>query len=152
MQPDTLHFTLPSSNTNPDQCKMYDTLRCIYYWSYITNDFFTTFGKSESCVIKENRHRHKCIMKLFLATWSSEFVDMDLLGPLPKTTQINQYFLAITYWYSKLTHAISTSNTTYAHTANVSLDHCLVPCYIPAYLLRENSPRFVSILFSSTSA
>ena len=61
-------------------------------------------------------------MKLFPATGPLEFLGMDLLGPLPRTHQGNEYVLVITDRFTKLCRSIPLRNNKAVTVATVFLD------------------------------
>lgn len=81
--------------------------------------------------------KHQRHMRLFPATGPLEFIALDILGPIPKTKDGNQYEILITDRYKKLPRAIPVTKTAVPHVAAVVLDHLIIPYGIQAYLLME---------------
>lgn len=77
-----------------------------------------------------------------------EFIAIEVLRPLPRTTSGNQYAIVITDRYSKVTRAIPTSKTASTHAANIFFEHWVIPYGIPKYLLTDNGPQFTSKFFA----
>lgn len=105
-----------------------------------------------SCARSSTKYRHKRSMHLFSASGSLEFGAMDIVGPLPKTTQGIQHISVISDCYSKLARAVPTSRTTATHVANVSIDHFLISYSISKYELADNGTQFVGKLFATVCA
>lgn len=75
---------------------------------------------------------------------------IDLLGPLPKTRNEDQFIIVITDRYSKLTSSVPISMTTAPYIASVMLNHCIIPYEIPNSILYDNGPQFVAELWKNT--
>jgi hypothetical protein len=75
-------------------------------------------------------------MKLFTPGAPFEFIAMDLLGPLPKTTSGNQYVMVIMDRYTKFSVAIPMKETTAGQSAMLYLIRgsptlvCRWSCYL----------------------
>lgn len=125
------------------QRKMYDTLWHSYRWPHMGSDVYATIAKCEGYIKNGNRLRHRHRMNFFPATGPLGFVAMDTLGPLPEKTIENQYVLAITDRFSKLSRTIPTSEKTSPNIANLLLHHMIIPFCRAAYLLTDNEPQFI---------
>lgn len=134
---------------HPGTRRMYDTHRQKIYWPHMANELYTTVAQCVSCVKNRNRLRHKRRLQLFMAVGPLDVVAMDILGPLLKTQQGNQYIVMITDKYSKLTRAIPNSKILSTHMSNIFLDHWIIPFGIPSYLLTDNGPQIVRKLFAT---
>ena len=90
----------------------------------MASDAFSTVRNCTSCTATRGTLvKNQKEIKLFPAAGPLEFVAMDLLGPLPKTTHRNQHFLVITDRFSKLTRCIPLRTTTASVVANAFLDN-----------------------------
>lgn len=69
---------------------------------------------------------------------------MDILRPLPKTSNENQFVSVITDRYSKITRAVLTFRTTVERIASMVIDHWIIPYGIFDYVLTENGTLFIS--------
>lgn len=86
-------------------------------------------------------------MTLFPTSSPLEFIATDILGPLPKTTNVIQFVIFKTDRYSKLTPALATSKTSATRSATIFYGNWILPPVTPAYLLQDNGTQFVSTLF-----
>lgn len=68
--------------------------------------------------VTERINRGQDIWKFFLANDPPEFIAMDILGPLPKSTNGNQFVVIMIEWYCKLTRAVPLQNMRDAHWAH----------------------------------
>lgn len=91
---------------------MYDMLQPHFYKPHMANDVFKILGKCRSCTLNESQVTHKWQLQLLPAARLLEFVVIDILEPLSKTSTRGQYVVIITDQVLKLTLAI--------HTATVS--------------------------------
>ena len=135
---------------HPGARRMYDTMRCEFYWPHMANDVYETVQRCESCAAtRGTQYTKQKHLRLFPANGPLEFVAMDILGPLPKTKQGNQFVVVLTDRYSKLTRAIPTGKTTATTVATIFVDHWVIPYGIPNYVLTDNGPQFVAKFFAS---
>ena len=88
-------------------------------------------------------------MKLFPATGPREFLAMDLLGPLPRSHQGNEYALVITDRFTKLCRSVTLRNTKAVTVATVFLDLRVYAYGAPSYVLTDNGPQFAAKLFEA---
>lgn len=101
-----------------EQC-MWKNMRHKVYWSYMGCDVYTTVTDCWKCA-------RNCVDK----TWAwhlnlspvrhpLKVIAMDILSPLKKTTNGNQFEGMMNDRYFKLTRAVPTSNTTVTYIANI---------------------------------
>lgn len=74
---------------------------------------------------------------------------MDILGPLPKKKQLNQFAVVMTDLYTKFNNALSATNTNATTVDFIFLEHWVVNCCILSQLLTENGPQLVSKFFAA---
>lgn len=141
----------PPTSGHSNQRRVHDTLRQTYYWPSMAKYLQKTVTQLASCARNGNQYRHKRSFQLHSAKGPLEFVAINILDPLPKTLQENQYMLVITYRYSNLTRAKTRSKTTVSHVANMLLDHWTVLFRIFNYPFTDNEPQVVSKFFESVS-
>lgn len=75
---------------------MNDRLRKHYYWRHMGNDIFTTVRLCQSCWKEAAETRPQRKLQLFSPAGPLEFLEMHILGPLPKTVSENQFVVLIT--------------------------------------------------------
>lgn len=131
-----------------EQRQMYDTLQHNFFWPYMANDVYNAVDQCSSCARNRNRNQHKQPLQLFSPTQPLHFVAMNILCPLPKTTNGNQYVTVIKNSSSKRTWATPSPKTTSTHFANIFLHHWIVPYGIPSFLLTDNGTQFVFKFFA----
>lgn len=98
---------------------------------------------------KEANQNKKKHLRLLPATEPLDSVAKDILGPLPRIADGNQYNAVITNRFSKLTRAIPTSAISWTLLANVFFENWIISFRIPSYLLTINGPQFVTTFFPS---
>lgn len=81
---------------------------------------------------------------LFRSSGPLELVTMEIVRPLPKTTNCHQLVIIITDRLSKLIGVVPTPKTDMKHIKNIFYDNWNVPYRIPTYLLTDNETQFVS--------
>lgn len=99
---------------------------------------------ARNCVRAMKTHH----LKFFHSSGPLEFT----LSPLPKTRTCNQFIIVMTDCFSKFIRVVPSTSTTAPHVASIFIDHWLVLCRIPAYLLTNSQPQFVFNFFMRLSA
>lgn len=129
--------------------RMYDSLRREYYWCIMAADVYITVQSCTDCPRLEMKFRLLRRLDLFPPNGSLEFVAIDILGPLPRTSSSNKFVFIITYMYSKVKRAVPTTNITSTQAANIFLNHWAIPYSIHDTILSNSAQQFVSKCFSS---
>ena len=103
---------------------MYQTLRRTFYWPSMALDGYHTVRLCSSCTSERiTLRKHETYLSLFPAQAPLEYVSIDILGPLPKTTDAQRYLLCITDRYSKMVRTIPLKNITAATVAKAFCEH-----------------------------
>ena len=119
----------------------------------MANDVFSVSRDCRSCAAaRGTRYKVQKHMKLFPATGPLEFLAMDLLGPLPRTHQGNEYVLVITDRFTKLCRSVPLRNTKAVAIATVFLDLWVYAYGAPSYVLTDNGPQFAAKFFEAVCA
>ena len=142
------HYTRLSGH--PGGIRMYYTLRREFYWPQMANDAFAVVGNCASCAqVRGTRYKAQKFLQLFPASGPLEFVAMDILGDLTRTSRHNRFVLVITDRFSKLTVAIPLRTITAAVVADAFLSHWVFKYGAPKYLLTDNGKQFAAKFFDS---
>lgn len=106
---------------------LHNNLRRNFHWPHMATDVdhIHIANQCASCARKNFRYHHQRRLLVYPASGPFDFHARDIVGPIPKTTQRNQYIHVITNQYLKLLKAITTSKTPATHVANSFLEHCL---------------------------
>lgn len=72
-----------------------------YYWLYLANELLVFKSNCMSCYQNESQYNHKWALQLFPACRPSEFLAMDIHGPLLNTACEDQYVIKRVNWYLK---------------------------------------------------
>lgn len=120
-----------------------------FFWPHIANDVYKTISTCSTCAW--NSALPKLIKELQLLPTNGplKFVAIDILGPLPRTRNENQYVIVMTDKYSKLTRAMQTGKTSSSHFGNVSFDSQVVLYFTPVYVQLKHGVKFNSKMFSA---
>ncbi len=143
----------PILQGHPRTTKMYDSLRQSFYWPMMFADVDHYVSKCTSCARSRGtpfKHQHP--LKLFPATQPLDEIAMDLIGPLPKTSNGKRHILVITDRYSKLSRAIPMAKTTAPHVAAVFMNNWVFPYGVPKSILTDNGPQFIAEFFEFVCA
>lgn len=87
------------------------------------NDVYRTAVDCHECTTSVSTLKRKGHLKQFRANEHLKFINMDILAPLPKTTNGNQFIFVITDRYTMLTWAIHSSKVTALHVMSMIFDH-----------------------------
>lgn len=120
------------------------------YWPFIGSDFIGQFSKFKSCVAAQGlntKKQHKT--KLLPPNVPVKDITIDVLEPLPKTRNGNQYISVITDIYSKLKLSIPMGKTTTPYMAAVLINHWIIPYGIPNIILSNNCSKFMAEFFKT---
>lgn len=102
----------------------------------MANYHYTTFSNCCKCARTRAGLKIKCYLELLPTSRPLQFVAMEILDPLPKTTTGSQFTVVITDWYTKRTREIPSSKTTAPHVASTFFDKRIVSYRIPAFFSR----------------
>lgn len=86
------------------------------------------------------------LVQLCVVFISTDIVDTEVLRLVWKTMPGIPYAMEITDLFPNKTSAILTLKTTSVHIANLFLDHSVVRCGIPMYLLADKRPLLKNII------
>jgi RNase H-like domain found in reverse transcriptase/Integrase zinc binding domain/Integrase core domain len=140
----------PVTAGHPGGRKMFNTLSRDYYWPGLSFDTYQLVSNCHECT-KENgalRKRRKHIT-LFPASGPLEFVAIDLLGPLPKTSRGFQYILVVADRFTKLVRTVPLKSITTMSIANAFCHHWIFVYGPPKTLLSDNGTQFNSKFFQA---
>ena len=138
----------PLTAGHPGARRMYDTLRTQFYWPHMANDVFQTVRNCRSCArVRGTTYKHRRFLRLFPAEYPLQFVAIDLLGPLPRTTNGNRHVLVITDRFSKLSRAVPLVRINSTSVVRAFLENWAYPYALPETLLSDNGTQFTSKFF-----
>lgn len=89
---------------HPGERKLYATMRCKFYLQHLLINFQAYVTSCHKCLAKwVTQYTSHDEMNIFTTTNLLEFVAMDILSPLPTSTEKNQFILVISESFSKVT-------------------------------------------------
>lgn len=98
---DLAHF--PTTEGHPGSNRMYYSMRRRFWWPSLATDAYGVVTRCAACAQSRLAlRRHTAPMRLFLATEPLTEVNLDILGPLPKTRARNRFVLVFTDRFSKV--------------------------------------------------
>lgn len=112
LKPQSLRHQIHSSSRysslsgNLGQGRVYGAARQVYFWSDMAHEVYNTACSCKSSAENRNSAKHRRHFHPFLAADPLQFVAIDTLRPLPKTTKRNQHFVIFKDRYSKLMQAV----------------------------------------------
>jgi transposase InsO family protein len=140
----------PKISGHPGAKKMFNTLGQDFYWPTMVADVYEYVKLCHECT-KENstlRKRTKEIT-LFPSEQPLDFIAIDILGPLTKTSKGYQYLLVIADRFSKLTRTIPLKTITTFEVASAFCHHWVFVYGAPRLLLSDNGTQFNSKFFQA---
>lgn len=106
------------------------------------NDVYKMVQPFRLCRRNSAETWHKSKLQLFPLVEPVEVETMDLLGPLPKTNDENQFLIVIIERYSKLKRATLTEKSTRTELLTIFLYYLVMPCRIQWNFLIYTGPHF----------
>ena len=138
---------------HPGGSRMYQTLRRTFYWPSMALGAYHTVRQCSSCTRERiTLRKDATYFSLFPAQAPLEYVAIDILGPLPKTTNGHRCLLCITDRYSKMVRNIPLKNITAATVAKAFCEHWVFQYGPPAHLLSDNGGQFTAKFFQEVCA
>lgn len=128
--------------------RTYETVRLRYYWRGLYNDVKHWCSSCTLCYTKKspkNKVKGKLI-PIEVAVDAFYRVGIDIVGPLPKTTQGNKYIVVMTDYLTKYPEAVAVSNITAQTVARVVYDEIMCRHGAPSVLLSDRGAQFLSEL------
>lgn len=130
---------------------LYDSLESEFYWLYMANDAYATGADCQSCAAKETRDHHRKELRLFPAARPLQFVEMDILGPVPEEKSSNQHVIVLTGQRTKLSTTILVTNEGSTNAATVLWKVSVIRYGTQPYLSTDKGLQLVSNLFEAVS-
>lgn len=109
---------------------------------------YTYVKKSVDCQRQSSHPTYQKLLRLYRPERTLDFIEMDTLGPLPRSKTGNRFIVAITDRNEKPTTATSLKNTV-THVASIQLDAWSMPYGTSKRTLTDNRPQFVRKLFKT---
>lgn len=127
---------------------MIRSMRRRFFWPRMAADVTETVRSCTTCAKNRIKERTRTsFLKLFPASAPLEYVAIDILGPLPKTSHGNRFLLVMTDRFSKLTRTVPLRTTTALVCARAFCDHWVYSYGAPRHVLTDNGPQFTAKFF-----
>jgi len=128
--------------------KTYHRIRQKFYWNNIKSDIRSYINQCLQCQTKKLvRVKTKQPMLITDTPFSSfEKISMDIVGPLPKTTEGNSYILTIQDHLTKFSLAIPLKSITATQVADALLKYFICIFGAPKIILTDQGTNFMSNL------
>lgn len=124
--------------------RTYDFMRKQLCCPHMTNDHYATVHHCRLRTQSSTRDKPQPRLKRFFPEGPSEYIGMDVLGPLLKTKKANQFVPVLTDCYTNLSNMIPIDKTNAAMVARIFLEHLVTYYDIPSRSLTDNDFQFVS--------
>ena len=143
----------PRMAGHPSGSRVFQTLRRTFYWPSMALDAYNTVRQCSSCKREWiSLRKHSNYLRLFPAQAPLEYVAIDILGPLPRTTSKQKYLLCITDRYPKMVRTVPLKNVTAATVATAFCEQWVLHYGSPVRLLSDNGGQFTSKFFQDICA
>lgn len=138
----------PGHAGHPGVNKMYASMRRVFYWESMVADVYAFVTDCPACAKgKVQGRRRTNYLKLFPATEPFTEVCLDLLGPLPETSNGNVYLVVIVDRFTKLTRVVPIAREDADTVVSAFLDTWVASYGPPDTLLTDNGPQLASTHF-----
>jgi hypothetical protein len=144
LRPRVLHLEhLPRVAGHQVVTRMFRSLRRHYFWEHMASDVANTVKNCTVCAKTRIYELNWTIfLKLFPASETLEYVEVDVLGPLPKTEHGNRFLLVMTGRFSKLTRTVPLRSISAFKVARAFCEKRVFVYGAPRYVLTDNGTQF----------
>ncbi len=133
---------------HPGIAKQFYTMRREVYWPTMIADIRRVSYSCYTCARERLKLRsHQSPLKLFPAVKPLESVALDILGPLPKTSQGHIFSLFMTDRFSTMTHTVPLKNLTALTIEKWVVEFWILRYGPPAVVVTDSGSQFASNLF-----
>jgi hypothetical protein len=120
-----------------------------YYWPGMKQDTQEYCKSCDQCASrKPSRQRNRAPLNQYLSGEPMERVAIDILGPLPVTTNGNKYILVIVDHFTKWTESVALPNQTAETVAKAFVDEFVCRFGTPLQLHSDQGSNFESEVFA----
>lgn len=143
---DLAHF--PTTEGHPGSNRMYYSMRRRFYWPSMATDGYGVVTRCAACAQSRLAlRRHTALMRLFPATEPLTEVNIDILGPLPKSRARSKYVLAFTDRFSKVVRCVALRKVDAVSVASAQVEVWVASYGPPDVLLSDQGSQFMSKFF-----
>lgn len=118
---------------------IYESMLRKFFWLQMKSNVYKTVTMCTIYARSGPLQKFQCKILSFLASGPQKIVAIDILRPLLRTDNRNQYVIVMDGGYEKHIRPIKTHRTLLPHVANVFLDSWVVPDGILSYVLTRTS-------------
>ena len=123
-----------------------------YFWHGMTSDIKQYVQHCEVCQkVKGKAQKHE-YLKLFSVKQPFEMIAVDLMGPLPRTTNANEYTVTVQDRFSRLCRIIPVRNARTTTVVDALMKNWFNLYGYPKKLLSDRGSQFTSELFKQICA
>jgi hypothetical protein len=87
-------------------------------------------------------------MQLHTVSQPWHTIGIDIMGPFPPTFRQKRFLLVIVDYFTRWVELFALRQTTATQIANIIIDEIICRYGAPKYILSDNGPQFISILFN----
>jgi Integrase zinc binding domain/Integrase core domain len=140
----------PPISAHPGGKRLYASLRRHYYWPRMVSDVYQVVAKCEQCLQERLALRSPHgNLTLFPAQEPLGYIAIDILGPLNKPKNGNQYLLVIVNRFSKLIRTVPLTRITASVVAWAFMEQWVYIYGPPLHLLSDKGRQFTSDVFKN---
>ena len=133
--------------------KMYDTMVKYVIWSGMDKDIKKFCGTCDSCHASKTKYKKYAEgkIKIFPAKKPFQQIAMDIVGPLPVTTEGNRYLLTIIDRFTRFVTAVPIKEVSAVNIAKTFINNWVYLYGPPKEILTDNGTQFASNIFKNIS-
>ncbi|KAK3083689.1 hypothetical protein FSP39_001513 [Pinctada imbricata] len=140
------HHDIPSSGHLGHE-KTLSRLKQKFYWPSMKETVKEYCSSCLPCATKKTHQRTKAPLGSYVAGGPNERIQIDIFGPLPKTTLGNKFILVICDCFTKWTMAVPIVNQEAITVANALLKHYICFFGVPLQIHTDRGKCFESTVF-----
>ncbi|KAL0159663.1 hypothetical protein M9458_043388, partial [Cirrhinus mrigala] len=130
---------------------IYKTYKRIYdvaFWPGMWNDIKQHVKRCVKCqTLKGENKKAAGKLQQTITTHPNEMIGVDIMGPLPRSTQQNEYLLVFVDYYSRWVEFFPMRNANAQTVALLLRKEILTRWGVPDFILSDRGAQFVSLLF-----
>ncbi|KAK3000881.1 hypothetical protein RJ639_022427 [Escallonia herrerae] len=118
-----------------------------YYWPTMVKDYLDFAKRCQACQFHANFiYQPPEPLHPTVASWPFDTWGLNVVGPLPKSSRIHLYILAMTDYFSKWAEAVPLKEVKKEIVVNFIKSNLIFRCGVPRYTITDNGKPFYNTL------
>lgn len=128
--------------------KTYKRLQEVTFWPGMWTDVKHHVKECVKCqILRHDNQKPAGKLQVVTTTKPNQMLGVDIMGPLPRSTQQNEYLLVFVDYYSRWVEFFPMRNATAQNVATILRKEILTRWGVPDFILSDRGTQFVSSVF-----